>query len=122
MRKGSKTTRRHKGGFYGAAGPIAPGVGAMQWNRGSEMGDWSLSSRGANAQYGSGRRRKTKRHSKKRKTKRGGGKYGAAYGSFEGSGTRGLANLSVGSHQGGEPRWGGFNNYGAGPGDFRSFK
>jgi hypothetical protein len=122
MRKGSKTTRRHKGGFYGAAGPIAPGVGAMQWNRGSEFGDWSTSSRGANAQYGSARRRKTKRHGKKKKTKRGGGYYGAAYGSFEGTGNNGLVNLKAGSHPGGEPRFGHFNNKGAGPGDFSSFK
>ena len=121
MRKGRKTTRRHRGGYYGAAGPIAPGVAAMGWGRGAENAEFTLSSRGGNAQYGSGRRRKTKRHGKK-KTKRGGGYYGAAYGSFEGDGNRGLANLKAGSHPGGEARWGAFNNKGAGPGDFSSFK
>ena len=121
MGKSRKVTRRHRGGYHGAAGPIAPGVAAMEWARGSEMGDWSISGRGGNAQYGSGRRRKTKRHGKK-KTKRGGGYYGAAYGSFEGTGNNGLANLKAGSHPGGEARWGAFNNKGAGPGDFSSFK
>lgn len=88
------TRRKHRGGYYGASGAIAPG--AMEWRRGSEMGAWAtdMSSRGGNGkvQYGSGRRtRKGKRHSRRRKM-RGGGKYGGVSASFTGSGERGLAN------------------------------
>jgi hypothetical protein len=44
---------------------IAPG--AIEWGRGSEMGDWAISSRGANAIYGSGRKRRhTLRHVRRR--------------------------------------------------------
>lgn len=58
-----KTIRRkHRGGYYGASGAIAPG--AMQWTAGSEMGGWAtdISSRAGNGgvQYGRGRKRKTK--------------------------------------------------------------
>jgi len=72
-RKSRKTTRRsasrggkrrhtRRGGYYGATGAIAPG--AMEWGRGSEMGDWAVSSRGQNAIYGSSRKR---RHTRRRK-------------------------------------------------------
>jgi hypothetical protein len=87
-----KTVRRkHRGGYYGASGAIAPG--AMQWSAGSEMGQWAgdMSSRGGNGkvQYGRGRTRKGKRHS--RRKHRGGGKFGGVSASFMGSGSRGLA-------------------------------
>ena len=85
-------TRKHRGGYYGASGAIAPG--AMQWSAGSEMSQWAgdISSRGGNGkvQYGSGRRRKGKRST--RRKHRGGGKYGGVSASFQGSGERGLAN------------------------------
>ena len=57
-KKGSRKTgtRKHKGGYYSMSGAIAPG--AVNWTRGSEMGEWSVSNRGGNAQYGSGKRRK----------------------------------------------------------------
>lgn len=89
-----KTVRRkHRGGYYGASGAIAPG--AMQWSAGSEMGGWAadMSSRGGNGkvQYGRGRStRKGKSHSRRRKH-RGGGKFGSVSASFMGSGSRGLA-------------------------------
>jgi len=88
-RKASKRKthrRKHRGGYYGASGAIAPG--AMEWSRGSEMGQWA----GENGvQYGSGRRtRKGKRHSRRRKH-RGGGKFGGVSASFMGTGSRGLA-------------------------------
>ena len=51
-----RTMRKHKGGYYGMSGSIAPG--AALWSRHSEMGDWAVSSRGANAQYGSGKKGK----------------------------------------------------------------
>lgn len=61
MHKGKKHTlkkgsRKHKGGYYSMSGAIAPG--AANWTRHSEMGDWAVSNRGGNTQYGSGKRRK----------------------------------------------------------------
>jgi hypothetical protein len=127
-KKSKKHSRRktYRGGFYGAAGAIAPG--AMQWNRGSEMGDWAISNRGANAMYGRGRTKRSasKRSASKRsasKRMKGGNRYGNSFGSYEGSGSRGLANLSTGTHKPeGTAAFGKFNNYGAGPGQFDSFK
>ena len=85
-------TRKHRGGYYGASGAIAPG--AMQWSAGSEMGQWAAdtSNRGGNgmAHYGGRRTRKGKRSSRRRKM-RGGGKFGGVSASFTGSGSRGLA-------------------------------
>jgi len=114
-----KTVRRkHRGGYYGASGAIAPG--AMQWSAGSEMGQWAsdVSSRGGNGQvqYGRGRRRKGKRST--RRKHRGGGKYGGVSASFQGSGERGIANYNPVITRGapGGAVGGAFNNYGAGPG------
>lgn len=113
-RKSRRVTRRkHRGGFYGASGAIAPG--AMEWSRGSEMGDYALSNRGGNTMYGRGRRRKHK------KTRRGGGSFGSTYASFVGTGDRGLANVQAGTHKPGQAALGDFNNKGAGPGNFSSF-
>ena len=104
-----KTRRRkHRGGYYGAVGAIAPG--AMEWGRASEMGQWAndMSSRGGNGkvQYGgddsptrkavkppSGKptNKGGKRRSSRRKH-RGGGKFGGVSASFQGTGERGLAN------------------------------
>jgi len=118
--------RTHRGGFYGATGAIAPG--AMEWSRGSEMGDWAISNRGANAMYGRGRTKRSasKRSASKRsasKRLKGGNRFGNSFGSFEGTGSRGLANLATGTHKPeGTAAFGKFNNYGAGPGQFDSFK
>jgi len=86
--------RKHRGGYYGAVGAIAPG--AMQWGRGSEMGAWAndVSSRGGNGKvhYGRGRSsRKAKRHTRKH---RGGGKFGGVSASFSGTGSRGIADYT----------------------------
>ena len=51
-----RTMRKTKGGYYGMSGSIAPG--AALYTRGSEMGDWAVSSRGANAQYGAGKKKR----------------------------------------------------------------
>lgn len=51
-----RTMRKHKGGFYGMKGAIAPG--APLWSRGSEMGEWAVSSRGGNTQYGAAKKGK----------------------------------------------------------------
>lgn len=117
-KKGHKKTARRKvkkGGYYGAAGPIpgAPGAG-MQWSRGSEMGGFSLSSRGGNAIYGSGRKRKTTR-----KVKRGGSKFGAVSASFQGEGSRGMIDVKGVDTKGapaGSASGGAFNNFGVQPG------
>lgn len=114
-KKGHKKTARRKvkkGGYYGAAGPIAPG--AMQWSAGSEMGGFSLSSRGGNAIYGSGRKRKVTR-----KVRRGGSKFGGVSASFQGQGSRGLIDVSPVDTKGapaGSAAGGAFNNFGAQPG------
>lgn len=116
-----RTMRKKKGGYYGMSGSIAPG--AALWTRGSEMGDWAVSNRGANAQYGSGKKRKGGKKTMKRKT-RGGGKFGGVSASFQGTGSRGIADrvpveTRVGS---GAASQGAFNNFGAQPGSgFGSF-
>jgi hypothetical protein len=134
-----RTMRKARGGYYGMNGAIAPG--AANWTRGSEMGDWAVSNRGANAQYGSGKKRKggsghmvggrkrsTKTRGKnvatRRRTQRGGNKYGGVSASFLGSGSRGLANHTAVSTRTGDsgPALGAFNNFGAQPGSgFGSF-
>ena len=116
-----RTQRKHKGGYYGMKGAIAPG--APLWGRGSEMGDWAVSNRGANAQYGAGKRKSGKGKKKTRK-QRGSGRYGGVSASYQGSGSRGIADFKgvitrdgSGAAAGGE-----FNNFGAQPGSgFGSF-
>lgn len=114
-----KHSRRHKkvkkGGFYGASGAIAPG--AMEWKAGSEMGGFSVSSRGGNTQYGASRHKGSKKGKKTRKM-RGGGKFGGVSASFTGSGERGMANyVGVNTRGGtGSPAGGMFNYHGALPG------
>jgi hypothetical protein len=110
-------TRRHRGGYYGASGPIVEGSGGpagMAWGTGVEV---------PRPAYAGGRRRRHKKGKKstKRKT-RGGSKFGATYGSFQGVGSRGLADMSQGTHKPGAPQEGRFNNFGADPKDFSSFQ
>lgn len=119
-KKHRMTRRKHRGGYYGAVGAIAPG--AMQWGRGSEMGSWAVSSRGGNTQYGSSRRRKHR--GKKTRKHRGGGKFGGVSASFGGDGARGMAIYKpIITRDGtGAPAGGAFNNFGAQPGSgFSSF-
>ena len=120
--------RTMRGGYYGAAGALAPG--AMKWTAGSEMGDF-VANRGGNSalsgaptrmQYGSGRRRKGK------KTMRGGGSFGAVASGYAGSqGYKGSGPVDVvqvntkGSPHGGSARLGAFNDGGAHSGNFKSF-
>ena len=112
--------RKKKGGYYSMSGAIAPG--APLYTRGSEMGDWAVSNRGANAQYGSGKKRKGSK--KTMKKRRGGGRFGGVSASFQGTGSRGLANhVGVMTRDGtGSAAGGAFNNHGAQPGSgFGSF-
>ena len=118
-KKGGKT---QKGGYYSFSGAV--GTGAPNWTRGSEMGDYAVSSRGGNTQYGSGRRRKSMK-SKKGKKHRGGSRFGAVSASYQGTGSRAIAdyvptNTKVPPF--GPAQLGAFNNAGAQPGSgFGSF-
>jgi hypothetical protein len=72
-KKHTRRHRKHRGGFYGASGAIAPG--AMEWSRGSEAGPYAagLNDRGGNSfQLGAGRKRRASRkHTRRqRKTRR----------------------------------------------------
>lgn len=125
-KKHRMTRRKQRGGFYGAKGAIAPG--AMEWGHGSEMGHWAVSARGGNTMYGSGRRSKKTRKGrvtmKKTRKHRGGGSYGGVSASFQGQGSRGLADFKpiVTRDGSGAAAGGAFNNFGAQPGSgFSSF-
>ena len=110
-------TKKHRGGYYGAVGAIAPG--AMQWGRGSEMGNWAVSSRGGNTQYGARRKRITKKKGRKH---RGGGSFGGVSASFQGQGINGTATFKpiVTRDGSGAAAGGAFNNFGAQPGSGHS--
>jgi len=117
-----RTMRKHKGGYYGMSGAIAPG--AALWTRGSEVGDWAVSNRGANAQYGAGKKKKSKKTSKKTRKQRGNGRFGGVSASYQGSGSRGVADFKgIITRDGtGAAAEGAFNNHGAQPGSgFGSF-
>lgn len=110
--------RKMKGGYYGATGAIPGAPGAMQWSRGSEMGNWATSSRGGNTQYGARRHRKSKKATKRHRKMKGGGSFGGVSASFQGTGARGLANyVPIVTRDGsGAAAGGAFNNFGAQPG------
>jgi hypothetical protein len=111
-----------KGGYYGFAGDLGH-PGAANWKAESEMGSYAISSRGGNTQYGRGRKRKGKKGGKTRKAKRGGGSYGAVSASYQGTGSRGIADVvGISPNKPGFATEGQFNNYGAQPGSgFGSF-
>jgi len=118
-RKGRKTMKKSvkKGGYYGFSGSLA--TGAPAWSRSSEMGGFSVSSRGGNTQYGARRHKGSKKGKKTMKKRmRGGGKFGGVSASFTGSGERGMANYGgVNTRDGsGSPDGGMFNYHGALPG------
>ena len=50
--------KSRKGGYYGFSGAVTSSGAGPAWSPGSEMGDWAISSRGANAQYGAKRKMK----------------------------------------------------------------
>ena len=118
MPRKTRTVRRRKvkGGYYGMTGAVAPGAPA--WGRGSEMGDWAVSSRGGNTQYGA--KRRGRKHLKKtHKKKRGGSRFGAVSASFPGTGSRGIADTVATNTKFppfGSAQLGAFNNGGAQPG------
>lgn len=123
--KHKKTKRRHRGGYYGAGGPIldgGQGPAGMAWGSKQEVPTVEVG--GApipvNLKGGGRKKRKGKKSTKRRM--RGGTKFGGTYASYQGEGSRGLANVSQGTHTPGAPQEGRFNNFGAGPSDFNSFK
>lgn len=127
-RKASRRqTKRHnkkamKGGYYGASGAIAPG--AMQWSSSTEMGDWAVSKRGGNTMIGARRKRKGTKKTRRHKL-RGGSRYGAVSASFQGTGSRGLADAVAVNTKGPDgssagPSLGAWNDNGAHPGSGHS--
>lgn len=95
-----KTMRRKRGGFYGASGAIAPG--AMEWKAGQETQAPS---------YARGGKRRGMR--KSRKVKKGGASYGAVSASYQGTGSRGIADYVPVDTKGasGPAAEGAFNNF-----------
>ncbi len=116
-KKGGKKTKKVRGGYYGAAGPIEGTTGAMRWGTGSEIG--GVGTRGGNTQT-AGRRRKSRKGTKKSKSRkmRGGNKYGGVSASFQGQGIAGMAQYNQTTSRGapGTAAQGAFNNFGAAPG------
>lgn len=125
--KHRKTKRRHRGGYYGASGAVVQGgVGpaGMEWSSKQEVPTVEVGGAPIPVNLKGGRKNR-KSKSKKKSTKRrmrGGTKFGGTYASYEGTGSRGLANVSQGTHTPGTPQLGRFNNFGAGPGNLDSFK
>jgi hypothetical protein len=119
-KKHRMTRKKQRGGFYGAVGAIAPG--AMEWGRGSEMGAWATSSRGGNTHYGAGRRKSRGKKMTRRRKTRGGGRFGGVSASFQGTGSRGIADFKpiVTRDGSGAAAEGAFNNFGIQPGSGHS--
>lgn len=123
---GGRRRRRHRGG---AAEPPNPQAAEMKGAPGGIQVQPMLGGDPTGPDMGGRRRTRHKktrrRHSKRRHSRRkmrGGTKFGGTYASYVGSGNRGLANVSQGSHVGpGGAGGGAFNNYGATPGGFQSF-
>jgi hypothetical protein len=80
-RSAKKTMRRKRGGYYGANGAIAPG--AMEWKSGQETA--------APPHVKGGSKRRKSKKSKKTMKKKGGAAYGSVSASFQGTGSRGIA-------------------------------
>ena len=123
MKRHSKrrTHRKRRGGasFYGPSGVIGPG--ALEWSAGSEMMGYSADQINAGAQVHRGGRKRRHRKTRHRKTRRGGGKFGGVAASFNGTGSRGIANYDgistrVGPYNNAKVSTEGkFNNFGAQP-------
>jgi hypothetical protein len=119
MPRKSKTLK--KGGYYGFGGPLS--TGAVNWKTGTEQP--FSGNRGGNGMSGGKRRtvRKGRKGTKGRKVRRGGSKFGATSASFVGTGSRGMINVVQNNTKGpGAAALGAFNDKGAHPGNFSSFK
>lgn len=117
---GRRRKTAKKGGFYSFNGSLA--TGAPAWGRGSEMAP-EVAGRAGNTTGGRRRKSAKKGGRKTRKTRRGGGSFAQAVAGFTGVGTaRGLGGFQDVSSPAGKAAGGQFNDYGAKPGDFKSFK
>lgn len=115
--------RRHRGGYYGASGAVVEGgVGpaGMRWTTGGEVPIVEVRGAPTPVALNGGRKKRKGKKSTKRRM-RGGTKFGVTYASYQGEGSRGLANVSQGTHTPGAPQEGRFNNSGAEPSNFGSF-
>jgi hypothetical protein len=117
MPKKGKTV---KGGYYGFGKALS--TGAVDWHTGQEAGDFTKG-RAGNGMYGGKKnRRRTLKKSRRRKM-RGGEKFSSVVAGFNGTGQRGMGNYSAVNVKGpGAAAYGAFNNKGAAPGNFSSFK
>ena len=125
VKRNKKTKRRHRGGYYGASGAVVEGgVGpaGMRWTGGEEVPTVEVGGAPIPVNLKGGRRHKKRKGKKSTKRRmRGGTKFGGTYASYEGSGSRGLADVKGGTHTPGAPQLGRFNNGGAEPSNFNSF-
>ena len=106
--KKTLSRRKHRGGYYGAAGPIKGTVGAMEWSNHQEVAVPTYAK--------GGRRRKTKGKKTMKKSRKGGNRFGATSASFQGKGINGLATYEQTSTKSGPSAFGAFNDNGAKPG------
>ena len=116
VRKSSKagrrrSTRKIKGGYYSFSGAV--GTGAPNWTRSAEVPTPDYVSKG-------GRRRKAGRKSRKTRRMKGGSSFGATSASYQGPGSRGIADFvaadTKGPYVNGGAAKGAFNDFGAKPG------
>ena len=125
VKRNKKTKRRHRGGYYGASGAVVEGgVGpaGMKWTGGEEVPTVEVGGAPIPVNLKGGRRHKKRKGKKSTKRRmRGGTKFGGTYASYEGNGSRGLADVKGGTHTPGAPQLGRFNNGGAEPSNFNSF-
>ena len=126
VKRNKKTKRRHRGGYYGASGAVVEGgVGpaGMRWTGGEEVPTVEVGGAPIPVNLKGGRRHKKRKGKKSTKRRmRGGTKFGGTYASYEGTGSRGLADVKGGTHTPGAPQLGRFNNGGAEPSNFNSFE
>lgn len=115
-RKTAKRSRKMRGGYYGASGPIEGTNGAMKWGTSSEMS--GVDGRAGNSSIMGGRRRKSRKGTKKHRRMRGGNKFGGVSASFQGEGTAGMADYKgvITRDGSGSAAKGAFNDFGAKPG------
>jgi hypothetical protein len=124
-KRGVTKRRRMKGGYYGFNGELAKG--AANWKVSSEHGDMVANRGGNGMQYGRGRRRGSRKTAKGKRKMKGGGSYGATSASFEGTGSRGMADVVSRNTKGpavgpNVSKFGAFNDNGAHKGNWGSFK
>lgn len=110
MKRRHRRTRKMKGGYYSFSGAV--GTGAPNWTRASEMPTPDYVSKG-------GRRRRSGKARRTRKLK-GGSRFGTTSASYQGTGSRGIADFKAvdtkGAYVNGGSLQGAFNDYGAKPG------